>query len=107
MGRSVVREDFYSLMLSDAGYACRYWWYDHDDKDLPLPDWDDLTTNDVARGWNRLLRVERDGRFFCCGQEGVVRRAEAELSRGEDADYDACVADAVIQLALFDKIIYG
>lgn len=106
MGRSELREEFYSDVLSDAGSACYYWWYDHDGD--PLPAWGSLTTNDVARGWQRLIKVEREGGFMCCGDPRAVRRSEAALSQGtDDADYDACVADAVIQLALFGKIIYG
>jgi hypothetical protein len=108
--RSAIREEFYQNMLDDAATACHYWWDEHraEKETPPLPDWNSLTINDVARGWRALLIRERAGRFFCCGSDRAVRDAERALNDKDGTeDYDACVADAVIQLALLGDLVYG
>lgn len=106
MGRTAERENFYVDLLGDAQRACAYWWYDHSGE--ALPKWEDITSDDVSRGWYRLVKLEKEERFQCCGDPRAVRDAEAALShRTGEEGYDACVADAVIQLALLGEVRYG
>lgn len=112
MKRSQLREDMYQGLLDSADSSCHYWWFDHraDSTNAPIPDLRDVTTDDVARGWWMLHAIESAGRFHCCGDDRRVRDAERDVAAGEDEGTDIycdCVSDAVIQLALLGKMIYG
>lgn len=107
--RSDRRREFYDNMLSDAWSSVSYWWFEASESDgYELPEFDDLTIDHVAKGWQMLINVEEAGKFQCCNDPKAVRNAERSLQCGDDCeDYDACVSDAVIQLALLGEIVYG
>lgn len=110
MSRSALREELYQGILDDAAQSCHYWYHDHmaDSGNLPKVEFDDWSLDHVARGWRLLHAIETAGGFHCCGDDMVVRRIESDIRSGEDPDIpDACVSDAVIQLGLFGKMIYG
>lgn len=105
--RSKIREEFYQFILDDASGYVGYWYNDEHEAGN-VKRYSELTTDDVARGWQRLIEFERAGKFFCCGSDRAVRDSEASLSSKDGGeDYDACVADAVIQLAVLGDIVYG
>lgn len=112
--RSELREQFYADMLSDAWSAVDYWVYPANSGAENVEEvyerYNAMTTDDIAHGWQTLLTRERDGRFFHCGTHWPVREAERALTSNEQdgyLDYDDCVIDAVIQLALLGDLVYG
>ena len=113
MKRSDIREEFYNNLLDDGMMYIDYWAYEIEDDGSDItPEQrarlEAFTTADVARGWRLLLKLEKAGKFSCCGSPDAVRRSERSLASGDGGeDYDACVADAVIQLALLGDIVYG
>jgi hypothetical protein len=79
------------------------------DDDKPLANLGTVDIETIAKGWQALLAKETEGGFCHCGRErNSVREAEKALkeqSNGEE--YDACVIDAVIQMAMFGELKYG
>lgn len=100
------RIEFYETMKIDAAVAVHYWWFEEFKDSTPL---DELTMNGMHEGWLRLLEIEASGHFYCCNSsEPVVKICDANLTAGNGMeDYDACVADAVVQCALLQEIRYG
>jgi hypothetical protein len=123
--RSTERERFYHYMLSDAIRAIGYWATVYNDvtvaDSLQSYDVDETGDDDespvtlgtvnigtIAKGWQALVKLETEGKFWHCGISDSVRRAERALTEANgDEDYDACVCDAVIQLGTIGEVRYG
>ncbi|CAM4326335.1 hypothetical protein NONI108955_20985 [Nocardia ninae] len=124
--RSELRQTFYENMLSDSPSSVRYWalteWdekpgepefsrlvvkeFGDEDVNGPALSRHEVTVDDMARGWQLLVKHEADGKFHHCGSSDSVRTAEKSIN-ADAADYDACVIDAVIQLAILGEVRYG
>ncbi|MEV0759552.1 hypothetical protein [Nocardia sp. NPDC050435] len=114
-------------MLDDSAGAVRYWAHvkwaplnGEPNKQMVVQEADEdgsvddgtpelfVTVEDIARGWQLLLAWEKAGKFHHCGSSDAVQRAERSLTNRDGGhDYDACVADAVVQLATLGEIRYG
>lgn len=55
----------------------------------------------IARGWGLYKGESISGQDY--GKQAML----ANQTNGEDGDYDADVADIVLQLGLFGKVVYG
>lgn len=126
--RTLERERFYLDMLSDSIRAIAYWSdvdnvertndkygfavaYDLTETgegDAPVKR-GRVTLATIAKGWQRLIKLETAGKFHHCKSDRSVRHNEQELAKGEwgDVNYDSCVIDAVIQLATLGEIRYS
>lgn len=121
--RSLRREEFYQDMLEDAETAVRYWgrteplerrvligsWrvWEIGSGNEPLGSAHVVTVDVIARGWRKLLALEATGGFDHPDGAGTVRAVERSLTSGDGReDYDAGVADTVVQLAVFGEIRY-
>lgn len=102
-----IRKEFYDDLLSDSRIAVKYW-YDEETPQVQARV-RAVTRDDIAKAWRKLVALEHDGTFCHCNEPHAVRDAEMALqARNQDAlDYDACVADAVVQLAVLGEIIYS
>lgn len=124
--RSAEREQFLKDILITAiesGYEGVGYWavhrdYDHEAGTVTLLDREDdnfgeedgqdhydITIETIATGLRRLL----DGSipFFPSGYSGLDQLRLADRTNGEDGDYDADVADAIVQAGIFGKLVFG
>lgn len=54
----------------------------------------ELTVNDLLEAWQKILNIP--GGVWHCGQQ-----------MNDIDDFDACVGDNVLQMAMFGEIVYG
>lgn len=67
-----------------------------------------VTIETIAKGfslWRESRKSETGYLFHASAGNGAL--AEADTTNGEDGDYDAIDADALLQLGLFGEVIYG
>ena len=58
----------------------------------------------IARGLNRISKA---GQRYCHDESHGAPIRLANRTNGEDGDYDAYDASIVVQVGLFDEVIYG
>lgn len=118
--RNPYREQFYEWMFSEISPAFSPWAsmeWDEGTEEYLITDREDedksyrLGYPLIAKGWQALVKLDRAGKWqHCLGAGMTVSQSEYSLANhGEDnnADYDACVIDAVVQLALLGEVRYG
>lgn len=66
-----------------------------------------VTVDTIASGWRNLLELEKAGKFQHCDEADTVRAAERSLTADDGGeDYDLCVVDAVVQMAMLGELRY-
>lgn len=65
----------------------------------------EVTMDVIASGLRRLL--SGDLTFYPSGYDGLSELREADRTNGAEGDYDAEVADAVVQAGIFGELVYG
>jgi hypothetical protein len=124
--RTEVREQFYRWMLEESPSAVAYWarteWSDIPgdpefsrlivrelgDEEEPIAEFT-IGVDSIATGWRKLLDLEKAGKWQHCGVTGrPIAAAEQSLVSGDGGEeYDACVIDSVVQLAILGEVRYG
>lgn len=114
MKRSVAREEFLKDVLITAVEGGINYWASVDDYEpykgtVTIIEEEEgapfkVTMDTVAKGIG-IARKERIGSMI--GLEYVKQFWLADETNGEDGDYDADIADQIIQLAIFGKVVYG
>lgn len=67
-----------------------------------------VTIDTIAHGIQVLTTGENAGKAFCMGSAEYWKQfLLANRTNSEDGDYDADIADNVLQAGLFDSIVYG
>lgn len=75
---------------------------EYDPVDMAPQSWT-VTIDTMAKG----LAVHRNDPAFTEQCEGGNGLTLADRTNGEDGDYDAIDADAILQLGLFGKVVFG
>jgi hypothetical protein len=124
--RSAEREQFLSdVMTTAVEGGINYWasvsdyrWdapfdqqgvtvYDHSGDELP-PEGKRVTPEDIASAISKM-RANKDGLFAWAhrSESYWVQFWLADRTNGEDGDYDAGIADCILQVAVFGDVIFG
>lgn len=77
---------------------------DEDDPDFPPTR---VTLDIIAKGIGVIKRMEHAPNYFGDGGSYWKQFLLADRTNGEDGDYDAIVADWIVQAGLFGEIVYG
>lgn len=75
--------------------------YDEDDKEYRI------TIDTVAKGIGVIKGFDYQPNYFGDGGAYWRELLKADRTNGDDGDYDAIVADWIVQAGLFGRIIYG
>lgn len=116
MKRSEARTEYLKDFLLTAMQGCDYWCdvtdYDYDAGTGTLVDDEDVehsfSLDTIAHGIQVLTTGENAKRSFTMSGADYWKQFKlSNRTNGEDGDYDADIADNVLQAGLFGKVIYG
>src|SRR5690349_12305629 len=83
------------------------WAYDGDDSSEPDFPEQTITIDVIAKGIGVIKGFDYQPNYFGDGGSYWRQFLLADRTNGDDGDYDAIVADWIVQAGLFGEIVYG